>query len=162
MHEPPRATVHIRPYEAADAEATLAVFVAAITITAAHDYSASQVLAWARPWDRDTVSWHEAMSARKSVVAVLRGDVVGFSDVQSDGYIDMMFVSPEHACQGIATALLTAVEVRAEALGARRLWANVSITARPFFEAHGFVVDAQQYPVIGGVTLINFRMSRTR
>ncbi|HPT94324.1 MAG TPA: GNAT family N-acetyltransferase [Microbacteriaceae bacterium] len=162
MHARPSSVARIRPYAADDAEATLAVFVAAITVTAAPDYSEAQVLAWARPEDRDTVTWHAAMMRRNSFVAEVDGNVVGFSDVQSDGYIDMMFVSPEHARQGVAGALLREAQERAAALGATRLWANVSVTARPFFEAHGFTLEQVQYPSIGGVVLRNFRMSRAR
>lgn len=150
----------VRAYEAADAQATLDVFVAAVTVTAAHDYSARQIAAWARPGSRDVARWNRAMCARSSLVAVVSGEVAGFSDVAGDGYIDMMFVAPTHGRRGVGSALMLAVLERARALGARRLWANVSITARPFFEAHGLVVETAQHPVSGGVALTNFRMSR--
>jgi putative acetyltransferase len=35
---------------------------------------------------------------------------------------------------------------------------NASITARPFFEKHGFMVVAEQHPVIRGVEMINYKM----
>jgi putative acetyltransferase len=37
---------------------------------------------------------------------------------------------------------------------------HASITARPFFEAHGFRVDEVRHPVRNGVTFENFAMSR--
>ena len=49
-NESPNApAVVIRPYGEADAAATLAIFLAAITETAAADYSPEQIQAWARP-----------------------------------------------------------------------------------------------------------------
>ena len=36
-----------------------------------------------------------------------------------------------------------------------------SLTARPFFEKHGFVVLEQRHPVRAGVALTNFSMRRT-
>lgn len=153
--------IEIPPYrDTHAAAATLEVFIAAITITAAHDYSVEQQSAWAQPENRELVRWNQRMCERQSLVAVQDDEVIGFSDVNADGYIDMMFVSPEHARQGVATALLEAVFEHARTLGAQRLWANVSITARPFFETHGFNVEVEQHPMIGGVRMTNFRMSR--
>lgn len=104
--------VTLRPYRSADAAATLAVFTEAITQTAAAHYTPEQIEAWARPGRRDLPSWDQAMSDRASVVAVRGDEVVGFSDVDSDGYIDMLFVSPRHLRRGIARTLLGFVEQR--------------------------------------------------
>ena len=38
--------------------------------------------------------------------------------------------------------------------------ADVSITARPFFESHGFCVAAQQEVKLGDVALRNFKMRK--
>jgi putative acetyltransferase len=160
MPELAPAPVRVRAYAPADASATLGVFVAAVTVTAAHDYAPEQIAAWARPGARSLGDWNRSMLARASLVAVRGGAIAGFSDVNGEGYIDMMFVAPAHARRGVASALLAAVFERARDLGATRLWANVSVTARPFFAARGFVIEAEQHPMIGGVELTNFRMSR--
>lgn len=150
----------IRPYQADDALATLRIFTTAITMTAAADYSPEQVQAWARPGQRETVGWHITMHNRKSFVATVNGEVTGFSDVNEHGYIDMMFVDPQHQRQGVARALLEEAERRARELHAASLTADVSITARPFFERYGFFVEQRQEPVIQGVKLVNFRMRK--
>jgi hypothetical protein len=62
---PPHAVV-IRPYVPADAAATLAIFLAAVTETAAADYSPEQIQAWARPQERELSTWHRSMNARNS------------------------------------------------------------------------------------------------
>lgn len=152
--------VQIRPYERADAASTLAIFTAAITQTAAADYSPEQVQAWALPGHRDSETWNREMCERHSLVATVNGDVAGFSDVAPDGYVDMMFVSPQHQRQGIAHRLLGEIETEARRLGATELYADVSITARPFFERHGFIVESEQHPVRHGVQLVNFRMRK--
>ena len=113
-------------------------YVAAVTVTAAHDYAPEQIAAWARPGARSLGDWNRSMLARASLVAVRGGAIAGFSDVNGEGYIDMMFVAPAHARRGVASALLAAVFERARDLGATGLWANVSVTARPFFAARGF------------------------
>lgn len=150
----------IRPYRREDAASTLAVFIDAITVTAAADYAPEQIAAWARPEQRDLTEWDRAMLGRNSLVAVADGAIAGFSDVSAGGHIDMMFVSPHHARRGVATALLARLEAEACAAGAVALSTDASLTARPFFERCGFVANAEQHPVIGGVRLTNFRMSK--
>jgi putative acetyltransferase len=150
--------VTVRPYAAGDAPRTLQIFLDAVTVTAAEHYSAEQLVAWSAPADRDLGQWDLARTDRGTFVATLADEVAGFSDVDADGYIHMMFVAPRFGRRGVASALLAAVEREAARLGATELWTDASITARPFFERHGFVVEATQHPVMRGVQMTNFRM----
>ena len=114
----------------------------------------------ARPAQRTVPEWHRSMQGRNSYVALFDKQVVGFSDVSCEGYIDMMFVSPRHSRRGVASTLLSHLHVRAQAQGVRALAADVSITARPFFERHGFTIVTHQNPITGGVQMTNFRMTK--
>lgn len=160
QQKPEDLSVLIRPYEQSDAAKTLAVFTAAVTETASADYTAEQVQAWAQPGRRDVVTWHAAMVARNSVVAIIAGDLAGFSDVRFDGYVDMMFVSPRYQRRGVARQLLAHVEAQASSEKIPALSADVSITARPFFERYGFSVEKEQRPIKAGVELTNYRMRK--
>ena len=71
-----------------------------------------------------------------------------------------MFVSPRYLRLGVARQLLGHVEAHARAERLTELTANVSITARPFFERYGFFVKAEQHPVIAGVQLTNYAMKK--
>lgn len=152
--------IAIRSYRPSDAANTLAIFLAAVTETAAADYSPEQIQAWARPESRELAVWHAAMHARNSYVATVDGEPAGFSDVGPEGYIDMMFVAPRYLRIGVARHLLGHVEAHARAERLTELTANVSITARPFFERHGFLVEAEQHPVMAGVQLTNYAMKK--
>lgn len=154
-------SIEIRPYEYGDAASTLALFLAAVTETACADYTIEQIQAWADPDGRDLRRWAEAMAARQSFVAMTGGQLAGFSDVSKGGYVDMIFVSPQFLRRGVARSLLTHGERMARKWGARELTADVSITARPFFESQGFTVVAEQSPVMRGVTLANFKMRKS-
>ncbi|WP_258723484.1 GNAT family N-acetyltransferase [Cellulomonas sp. NS3] len=149
--------MHLRPYRDDDAAATLDVFHRAIRLLASRDYTAEQVDAWASP-DIDPVVWAGRRAAARTQVAEADGRVVGFTDVDEDGYVDMLFVEPDVARQGVGSALLRWARATAVELGAHELTTNASLTARPAFEAHGFVVVAEQHPVLRGVELTNFRM----
>lgn len=129
-------------------------------VTAAGDYTREQLNAWARPDQLDVTQWDRSMRRRNSVVATLGDQVVGFSDVTRDGYIDMLYVSPDFERRGVARALMAFLEKQARNNSAPRLTAEVSITARPFFEAVGFHVEAEQHPVVNGMVMTNFHMTK--
>lgn len=150
----------LRPYTKDDAAATLTLFLDAITVTAANDYSPEQVRAWARAEHRDPESWHLGMAERASFVATVNAEVTGFSDVDDSGYIDMLFVAPRHGRKGVGRTLLAEAERRVRQRGGRRLSATVSVTARPLFERSGFSVTSEQHPLRDGVSLPSFRMHR--
>ncbi|GAA4474869.1 GNAT family N-acetyltransferase [Enteractinococcus fodinae] len=159
IYEAP-SNVSIRAYRSADAETTLRIFQEAIMVTAAGDYTRDQLNAWARPDQLDVTEWDQSMLRRNSVVASLGGQVGGFSDVSKNGYIDMLYVSPDFARRGVPRALMAFLEKQARSNSAQQLTANVSITARPFFEAVGFHVQAEQHPVVNGVVITNFHMTK--
>jgi putative acetyltransferase len=149
----------LRAYDASDAEATLDVFLRAVRVTARADYTPDQVAAWASD-DISVETWGAKRLLVDTVVAVEGDDVLGFSDVDDHGYIDMLFVDPAVTRRGVATALLRRVTEIAEAHGAVELTTHASLTARPFFTAHGFEVVEERRPVLRGVSLTNFRMRR--
>jgi putative acetyltransferase len=151
--------MEIRPYAETDARATLNVFLTAVTETASVHYSAEQIAAWARPDERDMDQWNSARKSLNTYVATIGPEVAGFSDVGDDGYIDMMFVAPRFGRRGVASALLAHLHDIAVGASASELYTNASITARPFFERHGFTVVTEQHPVIHGVEMANYRMT---
>ena len=150
----------LRPYRASDAGGTLDVFLRAIRTTASRDYTPEQVGAWASD-EIDVVAWGDRRLAARTQVAELDGVVVGFTDVDDEGYVDMLFVDPAVGRRGVATALLAWVVDTAQAAGASELTTHASLTARPFFERVGFEVVAERRPVLRGVAMTNFAMRRT-
>jgi GNAT superfamily N-acetyltransferase len=150
-------TITIRPYEAADGEQTLDVFLRAIRVTASKDYTPVQIAAWTA--GVDPAAWSRRRSGAGTWVAELEGNVVGFTDIDAVGYIDMMFVDPAVGRSGIATALLEHVQAIATSQNLRELTVNASKTARPFFERNGFTVAAEQQVERNGSTFTNYRMA---
>lgn len=151
----------LRNYASRDAEATKNVCVDAITTIASNDYSPEQIAAWIAGLPQNLAGWDEQMRSRDSFVAIACGQVVGFADVNGDGYIDMVFVSPEFAKQGVGSALLQEAERRVRLLGADRLSAHVSFTAKSLFESHGLTTVRRRWVSRNGVDLVNFRMEKS-
>lgn len=69
-------------------------------------------------------------------------------------------VDPVVQRRGVGRALLDAVLDEARRLGLPRVFTEASITARPFFEARGFVVVSPQVVLCRGVEFVNYRMER--
>ncbi len=155
----PAADVTVRDYRPADAPALLALFRAAIRRTAAGDYNAEQVRAWGSD-DIDPAGWAARFEGRFVRVAEAAGTPAGFAELEPDGHIDRVYVSPDHPRRGVGRALLRELVAEAERRGLARLRVEVSLTARPFFEAAGFVVITPQVVACRGSQLVNYRMER--
>jgi putative acetyltransferase len=152
---PPRSGITLRPYDAADLDAVIAVFLGAIREIAARDYSPAEIDAWAQA-DRNV--WASRRLDRPTWVAVQDRAIVGFSDLEPDGHLDMMFVHPAWQGRGIASLLLSTIETSALTQGLPRLFTEASVTARPFFERRGFRVVTAQRVHVHGQVLTNYRM----
>ncbi len=140
------------------------MFRAAVTRTAAADYAPDQIAAWVGPDEIDLAAWDVRRRAAHTVVAVLGlragGDqVVGFADWWDDGLLDMLFVHPDAAGQGLARRLVDRVLSEARQAGLEDLHTHASRTARPVFEHLGFQVAADRSDhAIRGVIVPNREM----
>jgi putative acetyltransferase len=151
--------VTLRPYRPDDAPALLALFRDTIRRVNIRDYSLAQVAAWASD-GIDTVVWFGRFTGRYVPVAEEAGRPVGFAELESNGHIDRVYVSADHQRRGIGRQLLDAVVAEARRVGLDRLFTEASITARPFFEAHGFTTLAPQVVTCRGAEFVNYRMER--
>jgi putative acetyltransferase len=150
--------IAIRNFDPTDAPALWNIFYSAIHQLAAEDYSPQQLAAWA-PQQIDLEKWATRMRGISPFIAQVNSKPVGYADVQPNGYIDHFFVSPTVARRGVGTSLMRHIHQQANALQLTRLFSDVSITARPFFEHFDFAVEKTQSVSINGIALTNYRMS---
>lgn len=148
-----------RDYGSADAATLCRLFFETVRSVNAADYSEEQLWAWA-PEIPDTETWHERMSGRHTLVAEEEGQIVGFAELEGNGHLDMFYVRKDAVGRGVGSCLYAAVEGRALELGPGRLFTEASITARPFFERHGFVVLGRNVLARRGVELVNYSMEK--
>ena len=112
--------------------------------TATADYSLEQVEAWAANHG-DLGSWAAARAASHTLLGIIDGHVAGFTDLNDEGYIDMLFVDPRFGRRGVASTLLTSVVALALQQGLRALTTFASLTSRPVFARQGFVITGERY-----------------
>ena len=152
-------TITIRPFRADDVAALVSLFRASVRGIDRRDYTESQVLAWA-PDLIEHSQFARRCALKSTWVAEAQGHMAGFSDIEPDGRVDMLYVHPSVQRRGVARALLKHIEKLARTKGLDCLYTEASITARPVFEASGFIVVAPQEVTRRGETLTNYRMEK--
>lgn len=154
--------MHIRPSRPDEALDLLRIFQTAVRVTAAGDYTAEQIEAWApAPITAERAQrWSERIAALAPFVVETDGAVAGYADLQADGQIDHFFVSPTHARRGVGAALMRHLLGLAAERKLEHVYADVSRTAQPFFARFGFEVLEQRRPIVRGVEVPNARMSK--
>jgi putative acetyltransferase len=149
----------IRRHQEGEESALFEVYYSAVHLIASRDYSPAQIQAWA-PRNLDPALWERKIRDLKPFVAELDGQIVGYADLQSNGYIDHFFVSGNHPRRGIGAMLMSHLINGAMVQGTPEMTADVSHTAQPFFQKFGFEVVEQRFPVVRGVEIPNALMRR--
>src|ERR1700757_3351644 len=99
----------LRPFLPADVPMLAAIFVAAIQEMTGDDYSEAQQEAWAAVVE-DEAAFGEKLAGELTLIATLQNAPVGFASLKDNDCIDMLYVHPSVAGQGIATMLCDALE----------------------------------------------------
>jgi len=149
----------VRPFRIGDEAALHGVFYSAIREVACRDYTSEQIAAWA-PVEWDRTAWADRIRQIRPHVVEIGAELVGYADVQPNGYMDHFFVAAAWARKGVGRALMDRVHSTAFDLGVKLLWSDVSRTAQPFFSRFGFRIVRESSAVIRGVTVPNAHMEK--
>ena len=124
------------------------------------DYSQAEVEDWASCGD-DLSNIENMIKTHYFIVAVnQQSEIVGFSSITPQGYLHSMFVHKDFQGKGIAIMLLNEIEQYAITNGIMRITSEVSLTARPFFEKRGYIVEEEQKRKANQLSLTNFWMAK--
>lgn len=133
----------IRAYRSSDCPTLAQIYYDTIHTVNAADYTPAQLDAWATG-NVDLQVWDSYFLARHSFVAEIDGKIVGFSDMDSSGYLGRLYVHKDHQGLGIGKALCEAAE---KAVTVSKYTLHSSITAKPFYEKQGYsTVEMRQMP----------------
>ena len=148
--------IKIKNIEDADATGCYDVFYRAIHEGARPAYSAPQRNAWA-PFREMPVGFANALQAPCALMAIT-DQIVGFITVLQDGYLDLLFVTPDHHRQGMATTLYQSALLQTKG----PLHTEASHLSRPFFLHHGWREITPQRVEKRGAWMTNFVMKLSR
>ena len=124
------------------------------------DYTKEEVEDWTSCGD-SVAHWKNLLAKNDYVGAIDRqGKIIGFSSMNAEGYLHSMFVHKDQQGKGLATLLLSEVEKIARKYDVHKINVEASITARPFFEKHGYKVVKEQKAKANRLWLTNYVMEK--
>jgi putative acetyltransferase len=149
----------MRPYLATDAPLLAEIFRASVEESTGDEYDPAQQEAWASLAENE-----EALANRLArsltLVGLLHGEPVGFISLADGSRLDMLYVHPSAAGQGVGTMLADAIEKLASARGISRLSADVSDNAQEFFTRRGFLPRQRNSVPVADQWLANTTMEK--
>ncbi len=148
----------LRPMLPSDLTVLAAIFRASIAELTADDYSEAQQAAWADT--AENLDFAARLSSQLTLVATVASAPVAFISLKGADHVDMLYVHPGVARQGIATMLYEAVEKLAGARGAKQLTVDASDTALEFFQKRGFEGVQRNTILLGDEWLGNTNMKK--
>lgn len=150
----------IREAQQSDAVELRELYQSTVLTINRRNYSQAEVEDWASCGD-DLSKIEGKIETHYFIVAVNQQlKIVGFSSITAQGYLHSMFVHKDFQGEGIATILLNEIERYAIAAGIMRITSEVSLTAHPFFEKKGYVVEEEQKRKANQLSLTNFWMAK--
>lgn len=107
--------------------------------------------------------WDDAGTDRAHVIAMLNGEVVGYScllfDTPGSGHVRQVSVRENLRGRGIGAGMMFAIEERARELGLGEIWLNARCSAEGFYHACGYETTSGVFPS-GRTQLPHVRMSK--
>ena len=152
-------TIALRPYLPADTRVLAEIFRAAIAELTSDDYSETQQEAWASAAE-DEAAFGKKLAGELTLIATMEGSPVGFASLAGKDKIDMLYVHPAVAGQGVGSLLADALEKLAGSRGVARLVVDASDSARGFFEKRGYVAQQRNSVSLAGEWLANTTLQK--
>ncbi len=152
--------ITIRRYRPADVQELANMYYFTIHKVNIQHYTQEQVAVWAPKTSLSTEKWEKKFERTNPFVAIVGEHIVGFAEFEPDGHIDCFYTHHNWIKKGVGSALMNAIYKEATHKGISRIFAEVSITAKPFFEKHGFSTVKEQTVSKNGVKLVNYKMEK--
>jgi putative acetyltransferase len=133
------------------------LFVDTISAICSKDYNKAQIHVWTASIN-NTQRWHDIISNQICLLAETGDKIIGFGTLKHGSHIDMLYVHKDFQRKGVASRLFSNLEKEAISQHKTSLTSDVSKTARPFFEKKGFTGIEEQFKIIQGVEISNYKM----
>ena len=151
-------SVSLRPFLPADAPALARLFRESVEILAEEEYTDDQRAAWAAASD-DVAAFAQKLANSLTLVAIREREIAGFASF-NNGHLDLLYVSPDHAREGVATTLVDAIEKLAVARGLKEIETDASDVAHDFFKGRGYVATQRNTVSLNGEWFANTTMKK--
>jgi len=149
----------LQPFLPADTMALVDLFAQSIEELTQDDYTEEQRLAWASS-AADAEAFAARLGAMTTLIVKVDGQYAGFGALKDNSTLDMLYVHPYFAGQGVGSALADALELLAKSRGAKTITVEASDTAEEFFEQRGYVAQQRNSLPRGDEWLTNTTMTK--
>ena len=129
--------MEIRRYQQSDCRELAELFYHTVHTVNAEDYTKEQLDAWATG-QVDLEAWNQSLQEHVSLVAAEHGVIIGFGDIDKNGYLDRLYVHADYQRKGVASAICNQLEQAVQG----DIVTHASITARPFLK-RGVILSAE-------------------
>ena len=143
----------------ADAPRLAALFRESVETLAEDFYDEDQLAAWAARAE-DEAAFAAKLAGALTIVALVEQEIAGFASLEKNQTIDMLYVHPDFARQGVGSTLIDALEKLAAARGTSMLDVEASEAARDFLTKRGFTAQSRNTVEIEGEYLGRTRMTK--
>ncbi|BBA49687.1 putative acyltransferase [Fusobacterium varium] len=152
----------LRKYKSDDCLKLLKLFYDTVRTVNKKDYNDEQLSVWAPDnyIEEKYNTWQKSLSENFTVIAEKNGDIVGFGDIEKNGYLNRLFVHKNYQSRGIASSIVKELENYAEKICIRTIITEASTTAKPFFEKIGYSLIKEQQVEKKGIFLTNYVMEK--
>lgn len=130
----------LQPFLPGDTLTLVDLYAQSIEELTADEYNEDQRLAWASA-AADAEAFAERLGAMVTLIVKVDGQYAGFGALKDNAILDMLYVHPYFARQGVGSTLADALERLAKARGATSITVEASDTAEEFFERRGYVAQ---------------------
>jgi putative acetyltransferase len=153
----------LRPFLPTDAPVLAQIFRDGIAELTGEDYDEAQQAAWIACADDEALFTNRLATALTLIATIndsRNNSPVGFISLKGKDHIDMLYVHPSVAGEGVGTLLCDAIIKLAQARGATLVTTDASDTARPLFEKLGFEAKYRQTVEVADEWLGSTRMEK--
>ncbi|WP_308008556.1 GNAT family N-acetyltransferase [uncultured Fusobacterium sp.] len=152
----------LRKYKSDDCLKLLKLFYDTVRTVNKKDYNDEQLSVWAPDnyIEEKYNTWQKSLSENFTVIAEKNGDIVGFGDIEKNGYLNRLFVHKNYQSRRIASSIVKELESYAEKICIRTIITEASTTAKPFFEKIGYSLIKEQQIEKKGIFLTNYVMEK--
>ena len=149
----------LRRYRTEDLPALSRLFGETVRRVNIRDYTPAQAEAWAAG-EADLLTRDDWFRRLYTLVAEIDGQIAGYGNVDTTGYLDHLFVRWDCQGRGVATVLCDALEEHCREMGLTTVTVHASKTALPFFLHRGYRVEREQQVPVRGQVLANYAMRK--
>ena len=151
--------MEFRRYKDTDLHEVMNLFYTTVHEVNKEDYTEDQLEAIA-PKEANEYHWQKSLEKNYTIVVEENHEIIAFGNIGKTGYLDRLYVRPDHLREGIATKLVDELESYAQKHGSYVINVTSSITSKPFFESLGYRVLEEQINERRGERVLRYLMEK--